>query len=978
MKLSYFISPLHGQKYCVSILRLTVFTFHILWANILLGQLSNLGIPPVISFPKNLTQAGTQTWDIIEDEKGYTYFANNEGLVVFDGYDWEVYPLPNETIVRSVAIEGKGKIFVGGQGEFGYFSPEKNGSLRYHSLATKSKDSNVALEDVWDVIATSQGVFFRTDKQVYRYYKGDVFAMYEGSKSLNFMGLWGKDLVIQDNSNQLYYFENSRFQPRKRYPVFDKGRISGVLNYSSDTVLITTIDKGIFFESGSDFKTWSNPYNEFFKKNIIYSAAMMKNGRILIGTSFNGLFVLDKMRRVVHHINKKHGLQNNSVLSTFGTAHGKIWAGLDNGINLIDLDSPFRRYYPDGELEGTGYAAILHNNQLYFGTNTGLYTLPWKDFYQPEETQKARLIENTRGQVWSLKELGDKLLVGHHEGAFEVDGNSGKRISKIYGFWKFLQINERLAIGGHYKGLALFELINGGWQFNRQLEGFSESSRIMAFDNQQNLWVAHPYRGLFHIKNEELFKPKIETLKFTNEGNRDVPLENYFYELDNQILFRRGNNFFKLRDEETRLEIFSELDGVLPPAGSLRYFLQDSYKNIWFGTKDDAGVLIPEKRFKPFYHKYSLLELKSKLPKGFESVYTIDEHNVIFPTEKGFLFFDPSAYFSVESGPILFLSKAILHVQKDSLLYSAHAVRTSENLSFNLGHNQNELSFHFSVIGVGDKEMIGYSHMLKGIDNEWSAWESSQKVDLRKLSPGRYTLMMKARNQNGTESQPLYIEIRILKVWYAPLMYVMGVISLISLAIVTYFFQKKKYEKEKNQILELNRKREEEYRIYAQASQEEITRLQNEKLLSEINYKNQELTSFTYHLVNKNELISKINALVNRLAKKLNQHPEVKKELLQIQKLTEHNANVDEHWEEFIMNFDKVHANFYKRLTEDFKDLSPNDYRLCTYLRMNLTSKEISVLMNISIRSVETNRYRLRKKLGIERDVNLNQFLMNY
>ncbi|MBK7475332.1 MAG: hypothetical protein IPI11_04665 [Haliscomenobacter sp.] len=148
--------------------------------------------------------------------------------------------------------------------------------------------------------------------------------------------------------------------------------------------------------------------------------------------------------------------------------------------------------------------------------------------------------------------------------------------------------------------------------------------------------------------------------------------------------------------------------------------------------------------------------------------------------------------------------------------------------------------------------------------------------------------------------------------------------------------------------------------------------------MTELHFKNQELTSFTYHLVNKNELISEINAVVHRLEHKLNDHPEVKKELRQILKLTDKNADVDANWQDFIKNFDQVHAHFYKRLTEEFKDLSPNDYKMCTYLRMNLTSKEIASLMNISIRSVETNRYRLRKKLGIDPSTNLNQFLMNY
>ena len=178
--------------------------------------------------------------------------------------------------------------------------------------------------------------------------------------------------------------------------------------------------------------------------------------------------------------------------------------------------------------------------------------------------------------------------------------------------------------------------------------------------------------------------------------------------------------------------------------------------------------------------------------------------------------------------------------------------------------------------------------------------------------------------------------------------------------------------------METNEKREKEHLINAEASKEEITRLQNEKLIAELNFKNQELTSFTYHLVNKNELIAEITEVVTKLEQKLHDNPEIKKELKQITKLTEQNNDVDVDWQNFIKSFDQVHTNFFKRLNEEFKDLSPNDYKLCTYLRMNLATKEIASLMNISIRSVETNRYRLRKKLGLDSETNLSQFLMNY
>lgn len=86
---------------------------------------------------------------------------------------------------------------------------------------------------------------------------------------------------------------------------------------------------------------------------------------------------------------------------------------------------------------------------------------------------------------------------------------------------------------------------------------------------------------------------------------------------------------------------------------------------------------------------------------------------------------------------------------------------------------------------------------------------------------------------------------------------------------------------------------------------------------------------------------------------------------------------MDEDWEHFAQHFDKVHSDFVYTLKEKFPSITANELKLSAYLRMNLSTKEIAQLMNISVRGVEISGYRLRKKLGISSEVNLFNFLMN-
>ena len=93
-----------------------------------------VAIPRIINYNNNQYKGGLQNWDIAQDTQGIMYFGNNEGLLTFNGRYWNIFPLPNATIVRSVAIDKNNRVYVGGQDELGYFQPDSMGRLQYRSL----------------------------------------------------------------------------------------------------------------------------------------------------------------------------------------------------------------------------------------------------------------------------------------------------------------------------------------------------------------------------------------------------------------------------------------------------------------------------------------------------------------------------------------------------------------------------------------------------------------------------------------------------------------------------------------------------------------------------------------------------------------------------------------------------------------------------------------------------------------------------
>ena len=110
-----------------------------------------IGLAQINNFTNVDYKAGNQNWDIQQDNLGIMYFANNEGLLTYNGQNWNIYPVTNNTVVRSVQIGRDGKIYVGAQDDLGYFYPNQKGVLKYTSLKYLIPKADNSFNDVWNI-----------------------------------------------------------------------------------------------------------------------------------------------------------------------------------------------------------------------------------------------------------------------------------------------------------------------------------------------------------------------------------------------------------------------------------------------------------------------------------------------------------------------------------------------------------------------------------------------------------------------------------------------------------------------------------------------------------------------------------------------------------------------------------------------------------------------------------------------------------
>lgn len=944
------------------------------------AQSVNIGVPPVWNYSRKMYAAGTQNWDAAQDASGRMYFANNDGLLRFDGTYWTCYPVSNHTIVRSVAIDGAGRIFTGAQSEIGFFFPGPNGDLLYTSLIGLLPPGHRTFEDVWDIAFRDEKVFFRTNKEVFEYTGNEVLIhQYMGELLSLFASSAG--LMLQSADHQISIYRNGKFTPHLKIGGVESS-ITGMCSWTADTVLCSTLKNGLFYLTSNSSGPWRTGHDDLIAEKRIYSSTVLSDGNIALGTSLDGIVVLDRQRRVFRHLNKKHGLQNNNILSAFCDRDGNLWLGLDNGIDVVVLDSRFTSVFPDDELQGTGYTAAVYQNQLYLGVSNGAYTAPWQSYYDPEKRPYFHRVLHGDGQVWGFTQLPDALLMGHHEGAFQIREKEAVPMSGEQGTWTYIPLNEAYLMAGTYTGLTLYKKDRGKWVWDGKIKGINESCRIMVRDADGSIWVSHPYRGLYQVKwsPERKYDPEVKF--FDQSGGLPGNLNNYVFSIAGKAVFGTEKGVYRFDARQTRFVPDTSFNHRIGSDHRVKCMKEDPDGNIWYVTDQEVGrLIVDDYGLKKEISKQVFPELLGKLVGGFEFIYPVDQRNVIFGTEEGFVLYDarPAGEQKDTLEIVLHSLRASRH--QDSLLFGGYFLPAPNKIPgepHELPSGLNTLSFAFSATEYRTPNLVQYRTWLEGLEESWSPWTTDTRRDYTALGHGHYIFHAQARVGDEMESRTVRYAFSIRPPWYkshaAMAMYVLSFLGLFAGFILT---QRKRFETEKARMTKTHQQKEARAIREVEQSKAALTEIQNEKLEVEIKYKNQELALTTMHLVQKADILLTVQEALKQIQEK-SSNPEVKKDIHQLLNLVNFDVKLDEDWAHFAHHFDQVHVDFLKNLRERFPQLSASDLKLCAYLRMNLSTKEIAPLLNISVRGVEGSRYRLRKKLDLPNDANLTDFILGF
>ena len=967
------------QPLRVFVLMKKVLPTFLVFCLVLFGHAQDMGLPFSKYYPSSEYKGGIQNFSFGQNQLGLLYVANNFGLLEYDGSSWNRYGLPNSTKIRDLYVENTGKIFVAAQAEFGYFHPNDFGRLEFVSWLPKLPEKYRNVEEVWKVFKNQDRIVFCSFKNIFVFdNQENLLAVLSSEGEFLSFHLSNDQLYFQDSQKGLMKLQQNKAKLISAQERLKNDQVTGLLESMSGELQIFTDRGEVYLLSAQSLSDWKSPFLPKFSK--VNKVLRLRNGSIAIGTQDEGIFLLKEDGSLILHMNLEKGLRNNTVISIFEDRAGNLWIGHNNGITLLELSLPFRVLGPQNGVQGTGYAARLHNDKVYLGTNVDVVSL---------EGPMGRTVRipNSGGQAYSLSVVEKQLLLGHNEGAFLIKDGRAEYIPGVKGVWCFLPLKDHpgYLLAGTYSGLALFEEKNGRYAFVRKLKGFDESSRLIQQDEFGNIWMSHGYKGIYRLTLSD----NLEEVAYRFYGNADglpTNLLNSVWKIAGRVVFTTEYGIYVYNQASDKFE----KDPVFSPYFDHEFLItslvEDPVGNIFYVARKEAGVL--EKQADGSYQKNHQIfnKILPLLNDDLQNVSLLRTNEVLFAANEGFIWYKrdinkvvPPLYPTIIKA--VYLTKpndSLLVIGKDIQLLDQKFGKATNGKGLLLPYQKADIRFEFTNSIPNNEGYTQFRFWLEGLENDFGDWTSKRDKAYTNLKEGRYTFYLQSKDIYGQVTAAVPFTFTVLPPWYRTnLAFILYLIALAVLGYTIFKRMDKRYQKKTQAITAVQKQVLEKTSKDLKNSQEELEKLRTEKLEAEIQSKNKELASATMHLLNKNGFIDQTKGQLSQIIKK-SKNQEVKNELEKVIQSIDRNIAEDDDWKQFEIHFDQVHGDFMDRFKKSYSSLSPQEIRLTAYLRMNLSTKEIAYLMNISPRGVEISRYRLRKKLQLERSENLQEFILKF
>lgn len=701
-----------------------------------------------------------QNWDFAQAESGVMLIANGDGLIEYDGHEWEMYKSDLETSILSTAMnKTKDTIFAGAIGEFGYFVRDAFDGYVYHDLSTQLHDTLRNFGHIWYTEHHDNFTTFMSGSYLFIFQNGEFVKhfraknIFRGSSKLN------DTYFFQDFQNDSYIVNKDLVIEKHHFSdTLDVGAIYKILPFNEDELLIFG-QKNCYLHnpvSGSTKPfTTELPYDENAGSLVFSDISQLSDGTFVLAVSKYGLYFMNRYGKVTDHYGLEKLNFNSGINKVFEDESGAVWIATNKGLSILHRNLPFRIMREQDYYTGIGNAFIKHKDRYYLGTNEGVY-----HFDMPQRVVTP--IPPIAIYSFNFLSLEDCLIATSIDGLFRVNDNSVERLSanysrEIIAIERDPEENPALFLSTGKTNFAI-QRVNSSFSVDTILyygNVRDEIIRIVQIPDQKEKDSLYFYAGLI---TKGLAKIVVD--KKLTGAKLSYFSENVGFEQGYMLPSYLKNDIYFFGRNQTALELSN---GSFIPSpffkevlGSATSYLsaEDSYGNIYLEahgplkilTKEEDGYFIDSTTYKG-------------LGLGFLNAIYTDEDCVWLIWEQGTMQL-MNTFQQPDNTPLNVIFKAINYGKNGEQLnpYASGTV--------NIDYEDNDINFRFGSPYFRKNEELSFSFMLEGYDKKFSPWLSDRKAFYTNLPNGSYTFKVRVKNHQDRVSEVLSYSFIIDRPWY--------------------------------------------------------------------------------------------------------------------------------------------------------------------------------------------------------------------
>ncbi|WP_281228821.1 helix-turn-helix and ligand-binding sensor domain-containing protein [Flavobacterium aquiphilum] len=890
-------------------------------------------LPFVENYNKSNYQGDNQIWNVVQGNDNAMYFANNYYLLRYDGVKWEKYTLPYKTIIRSIMVDGD-RIYSGSYQEFGYWS-RKNAKMHYVSI-TKGKKVFDAKdnEEIWKIFKFNNKIYFQSFNSIF-VFDGKSIKKKPFPFLISYCFVIDNQLLIASVEKGIFRLTNGKIEKVNGLSLLENNVIHAIQKHENKVYFFTK-KSGVYVFENNVLSPWKSSLNDILKSANINVAQFIQNNKLVIGTANKGVYILDLNDGSYKNINRNNVLMNNSILSIGQDSENDLWLGLDNGITHIEVNSPISIFYDSSGILGSVYSVASTPKGYLMASNHGIFKY---------EDKQLSLIQNTQGQAWNISKIKDQYLIGHNEGTYIYKNDALSKLSNINGGWNLTKsgINNSY-LQATYSGVVVYNNSNDLKQ-KTVITGIQKPIKYLAQNRKNEIWAADNNRGLYRILyNDDYVTTKVENVTQRSKINNDFGVK--IFEFRNEILFLIDNSWYT----------FNSIANQLVP----NELFNTNFKNVSdIVAIDENHFMVLQEGLLYHISAQGTKFIKNCIQEKYYKGKIINGNLKVFRDKNSYLLNLDDGFISME---FKYDGKKNVNVKieafNDDIL-----VKNNSKINHNSELRINVIS---GIYGASKPDLF---YKINGDKVFFPVKEGL--ILLNNLNSGSNDVTIYS-NDGLNYNRITGFQFVVARAWYFSNLMIFVYLILIGLILYLYYKWNKMKYIQKLELQKEELKHQKEIMEMELKAENELNIQEYEKHILEL-----ELQTKSSEVAGKSLSIAKQSEMIENIQNILDTESDFNKLKSEIKKAIKINAVNKHEWEVFETNLNQINNEFITALSKKYPQLTSKDIKLCVYLKMNLSSKEIAPMMNISFRGVELHRYRLRKKLGLAQDETLSKFLLS-